>query len=100
MAGVQGWRVKPLPPGVQPAPTSDSDVPLARPGAVNQLDRRMKRLEQPQIAPLQPFTVATAPDPTRFRYAMVMVTDEVGGAVPAFSDGTNWRRVTDRAIIS
>ena len=26
--------------------------------------------------------------------------DEAGGAVPAFSDGTTWRRVTDRAIVS
>jgi len=32
--------------------------------------------------------------------AIVYVTDDVGGAVLAFSDGTNWRRVTDRAIIS
>lgn len=32
--------------------------------------------------------------------AIVYVTDEVGGAVLAFSDGTNWRRVTDRAIVS
>jgi len=31
---------------------------------------------------------------------MIYVTDEVGGAVMAFSDGTNWRRVTDRAIVS
>ena len=31
---------------------------------------------------------------------MIYVSDEAGGAVPAFSDGTNWRRVTDRAIIS
>lgn len=31
---------------------------------------------------------------------LVMVSDETGGKVPAFSDGTNWRRVTDRAIIS
>lgn len=31
---------------------------------------------------------------------MVMVSDETGGRVPAFSDGTNWRRVTDRNIIS
>ena len=30
--------------------------------------------------------------------ALVYVSDEVGGAVPAFSDGTNWRRVTDRAV--
>lgn len=31
---------------------------------------------------------------------MIYVTDDTGGAVPAFSDGTNWRRVTDRAIIA
>lgn len=34
------------------------------------------------------------------RGAWIYVTDEVGGAVPAFSDGTNWRRCTDRAIVS
>lgn len=27
-------------------------------------------------------------------------TDEAGGAVPVFCDGTNWRRVTDRAVVS
>ena len=32
--------------------------------------------------------------------AMVHVSNESGGAVLAFSDGTNWRRVTDRAIVS
>ncbi len=31
---------------------------------------------------------------------MVFVTDENGGAVPAFSDGSDWRRVTDRAVVS
>lgn len=31
---------------------------------------------------------------------LLYVSDDVGGAVPAFSDGTNWRRVTDRAVIS
>jgi hypothetical protein len=32
--------------------------------------------------------------------AMIFVTNETGGSVPAFADGTNWRRVTDRAIVS
>lgn len=32
--------------------------------------------------------------------ATVYVTDEVGGAVLAFSDGTAWRRVTDRAVVA
>ena len=31
---------------------------------------------------------------------MVLCTDEVDGSVPVFFDGTDWRRVTDRAVIS
>lgn len=30
----------------------------------------------------------------------VYCSNESGGPVPAFSDGTNWRRVTDRAIVT
>jgi hypothetical protein len=32
--------------------------------------------------------------------SLIYVTDDVGGAVVAFTDGTDWRRVTDRAVIS
>ncbi|MEZ5895363.1 MAG: DUF2793 domain-containing protein [Parvularculaceae bacterium] len=32
--------------------------------------------------------------------AIAFVSDESGGAVLAFSDGANWRRTTDRAIVS
>ncbi|MFN7164880.1 MAG: DUF2793 domain-containing protein [Hyphomonas sp.] len=32
--------------------------------------------------------------------ALLHVPDEAGGAVLAFSDGTDWRRVTDRAVVS
>jgi hypothetical protein len=32
--------------------------------------------------------------------AQIVVSDDVGGLVPAFSDGTNWLRSTDRAIIT
>jgi hypothetical protein len=47
------------------------------------------------------YTVATVPSAsTAGAGAMIYVSDEVGGGVPAFSDGTNWRRVTDRAIVS
>jgi hypothetical protein len=31
---------------------------------------------------------------------MIYVADEAGGAVPAFFDGSDWRRVTDRAVVS
>jgi len=31
---------------------------------------------------------------------MIFVPDDQGGAVPAFSDGTVWRRVTDRTVVA
>ena len=52
-----------------------------------------------QATPLATYTVATLPAATT-PGLMIYVSDESGGAVPAFSDGTNWRRVTDRAIVS
>lgn len=48
---------------------------------------------------LPSYTVASPPS-TAAIGTMIYVTDESGGAVPAFYDGTNWRRVTDRAVIS
>ena len=48
---------------------------------------------------LPTFTVSTLPS-ANVVAQMLFVTDETGGSVPAFSDGTTWRRVTDRAIVS
>ena len=53
--------------------------------------------------PVKPksYTVAGVPSAsTAGAGATIYVSNESGGAVPAFSDGTNWRRVTDRAVIS
>jgi hypothetical protein len=48
-----------------------------------------------------PFTVATLPTVSTYPLGkIIFVTDESGGSVPAFNDGTNWRRVTDRNIVS
>lgn len=49
---------------------------------------------------LPSYTVATLPSAATYVRRMIYVSDETGGAVPAFSDGTNWRRVTDRAVVS
>jgi hypothetical protein len=49
---------------------------------------------------LDEYIVAEVPPVSRWQGHMIIVTDESGGYVPAFCDGTNWRRVTDRAIIS
>jgi hypothetical protein len=31
---------------------------------------------------------------------LIFVSDAYGGSIPAFSDGTNWRRVDDRTVVS
>lgn len=46
------------------------------------------------------YTVSTVPSASTYARGVIYVSNEAGGAVIAFSDGTNWRRVTDRAIIS
>lgn len=51
------------------------------------------------VKQLEPFAVDKLPSASpsgRFLF----VTDETGGVVPAFSDGDNWRRCTDRTIVS
>jgi len=46
------------------------------------------------------YTVATVPAAATYPRGLIYVSNESGGATPAFSDGTNWRRVADRAVIS
>lgn len=53
----------------------------------------------PQVFILPTFTVATLPNPAPAAQ-VIYVSNEAGGAVMAFSDGTNWRRCTDRAIVT
>lgn len=49
---------------------------------------------------LKSYAVATVPSAAIYIRGLIYVSDEAGGAMPAFSDGTNWRRVTDRAVVS
>lgn len=49
---------------------------------------------------LKPYVKASLPSASTFIDGMIIVTDDVGGRTPAFSDGTNWRRTADRNIIS
>lgn len=66
--------------------------------AANIVDFVRNMLRGPFV--LTSYTVAKLPDATRYAAALIYVSNETGGAVPAFSDGTNWRRVTDRNIVS
>lgn len=49
---------------------------------------------------LTSYTVATLPNVATFVRTLIWVSDETGGATPAFSDGTNWRRIYDYTIVS
>jgi hypothetical protein len=54
-----------------------------------------------RLPKLPSYTVAGAPSASGMGAgSMIYVSNESGGAVPAFSDGTDWRRFTDRVIIS
>lgn len=46
------------------------------------------------------YTVPGVPAASAGAGQIIFVSNESGGAVLAFSDGTNWRRVTDRAVVS
>lgn len=91
------------------SPTAPSDAPAFAVAILRDLVGWVRGLMK-QPANLPSYTVAQAAllDVNDFYSAapgnayskLIYVTDETGGAVPAFCDGTNFRRVTDRAIIS
>lgn len=54
-------------------------------------------MSKPPVVPS--YTVAGVPSATPAGQ-LAYISNEVGGAVLAFSDATNWRRVTDRAVIA
>ena len=69
-----------------------------------QLSQQVERMLNGIVAdinasPVRAYTVATLPSPTETK-RVILVLDETGGAVLAFNDGTDWRRVTDRAVVA
>ena len=49
---------------------------------------------------LPQYAKASLPPPDINVRGWIYVPDDVGGAVPAFSDGLTWRRCTDRNVVS
>ncbi len=68
--------------------------------AIGLLAQTIDNAARLDLTPLKAYTVATVPAAANNTYAQIFVTDETGGATVAYSDGTNWRRVQDRAIVS
>ena len=52
----------------------------------------------PSLFVLPSSTVANLPDGSTGQ--MLLVTDEINGTVPAFYDGTSWKRVSDNQTVS
>ena len=50
--------------------------------------------------PLKSYTVAGVPDAGDWEGSIIYVSNESGGKTIAFSDGSDWRRAQDRAVIS
>lgn len=73
------------------------DVPLGpwTPETAKKIAQLLRSLAQPRS-----YTVATLPSAAENTGLCVFVSDEAGGATMAFSDGTDWRRVQDRAVVS
>jgi len=57
-------------------------------------------IEAKQMFKFNTFAKSGLPAASLYQYMHVFITDEAGGAILCFSDGTNWRRVTDRAVVS
>jgi len=55
-------------------------------------------LSAPEPLRLQPFTTAKLPSALRSKYMLVYCTDLVTPQ-PVYSDGVDWRRVTDGSIV-
>lgn len=63
------------------------------------IDQTTGRLTTGAPITLPTHTVAGLPSPTPAGQ-LIYISDESAGPTPAFSDGTNWRRVADRAVVS
>jgi hypothetical protein len=46
------------------------------------------------------YSKTALPSASTFVRCQIWVSDEAGGAQPAYSDGTNWRRYSDGAVVS
>ncbi len=66
---------------------------------IRQIERGARGFPEHPVR-LPSFTVAALPDAAHWRGGMIIVADETDGEVPAWSDGTSWRRLTDRAVCS
>jgi hypothetical protein len=77
-------------------------VPRDAPAWARQFASDVDAALRPRGSPavLAKFSVSDLPDPARWVGAWIYVSDATGGPTPAYSDGTDWKRCTDGAVVS
>jgi len=86
-----------------PVPLEHADEREHRRLLANRTNASMTKDGTQQMgAPLRVQSVAVADLPAAgdWTNSIIYVSNETGGATLAFSDGTNWRRAQDRAVVS
>ena len=77
------------------------DYGLVTQGATTTIDYGPITTDDRQPTPHDSYTVSEVGSITGISPGdMIFVSDETGGATMAFYDGTNWRRLQDRAVVS
>lgn len=76
--------------------TVDSSAPAWAQRFATDLQRVLTQISTDRMPP----TLAVADLPTDGSEGLAVVSDEVGGVTLAFFDGSQWRRVQDRAVAS
>lgn len=79
----------------------DQSAPAWAHQMASDINADLERLQARRVPVRLPtFVKADLPSASTYSGCFIYVSDEAGGATPAFSDGTNWRRVADRAVVS
>jgi hypothetical protein len=77
------------------------DAPAWAHRLATDIDRQIARLTGYR-APvrLTAFEKTDLPSAASYTGCLIFVPDATGGPIPAYSDGTTWKRVTDATVIS
>lgn len=76
--------------------TVPRDAPVWAQQLADDVSRELRTRGYPVV--LADFSKTNLPDPARWVRGWIFVSDATGGAVPAYSDGTDWRRPNSTVI--
>lgn len=80
--------------------TIPRDAPQWARAMADDISRELRARTRGFPVTLASFPKADLPDASRWVGSWIYVPDATGGAVPAFSNGTNWLRADTSAVIS